>query len=343
MPCHAKVMRRANRRHRPASALVFCASLLGSAAAAAGEEPQAGAADRAQAAAMDVQVEHGRLSLRVDGAPLAEVLRAIGEAAGFPVVLDGMLATPVSQSLTDEPLEDALRRLLGTNGMVVVRRHEADENVSSIAEIRVVARPGKAPPEAAATEPPARELAAADGDEAPWDRARFRQAHLDLRWPPSKEDILVELAEPDLAARVAAVPKVAVLEPREAVRVLSDIVAEEPDQLVRSRAIAALARLGTADAAAVLTEQALGNDDGALRMQALNGLTASARERAVTVVGRALRRDSEARVRSAAIHALERIGGNWARGYLERATQDRDPAIATAAERALQAWSGTPR
>ena len=61
--------------------------------------------------------------------------------------------------------------------------------------------------------------------------------------PPTREDILIELDDPDQAKRVAAVPKVGALQPGAAVDVLAGVFAAEDDPLVRSRAVAALTRL----------------------------------------------------------------------------------------------------
>jgi hypothetical protein len=47
--------------------------------------------------------------------------------------------------------------------------------------------------------------------------------------------------------------------------------------------------------------------------------------------------DPAPQVRLAAVRPLVRAGGAWAQGYLARAAQDPDPAVATAARRALAA------
>jgi HEAT repeat protein len=165
----------------------------------------------------------------------------------------------------------------------------------------------------------------------------YRQAVLDYV-PPSKDDLLLELEEPDPAARVAAVSKVGSLQPREAIEVISHVFSNEEDMTVHSRAVAALSRLDAPGARGLLRDLALGDDDAGLRMQALNALASSRGERAINVVNQALRRDPEPGVRMSAIRALGRVGGNWARRALERAARDVDPAISLAAEEALAAW-----
>ncbi len=77
-------------------------------------------------------------------------------------------------------------------------------------------------------------------------------------------------------------------------------------------------------------------------MQALNALATSDGERSVNLLGQALRDDGDPEVRKAAISALQRVGGDWARRPLERAARDPDPSIRTAAEQALEAWPESP-
>jgi hypothetical protein len=84
--------------------------------------------------------------------------------------------------------------------------------------------------------------------------------------PPTREDILLELGDPDQVARVAAVPLVGSLGPPAALGILSGVFAEEDDPLARSRAVAALTRFEGLGA---------GRQDAELRMQALNALAHS--------------------------------------------------------------------
>jgi hypothetical protein len=53
------------------------------------------------------------------------VLLAIGEAGAFPVVIRGEIAAPVSASFTDHPLEGAIRELVSTHTLIVMRRSPA--------------------------------------------------------------------------------------------------------------------------------------------------------------------------------------------------------------------------
>ena len=296
---------------------------------------------RLATAIVEARIDDGLLTLRADGAPLADVLRAIGEAGAFPVVIRGELAAPVSVSLAKQPLESAIRELVGRHTLILTRKDlPLDPDAPELAEIRVVENRAAAAVEDAEV-PQDVAVEGAQGDQAddgpPLDRASFREARAGVP-PPTRDDLLFELDDPDRTARVAAVPRVGSLPPREAVEIISYVIANDDDSIVRSRAVAALTRLDGPGARALLRERALGDDDPGLRMQALNALAASRGERAINVIAAALRQESEPKVRMSAIRALGRVGGDWARRSLERAARDADPDISLAAEQALAAW-----
>jgi HEAT repeat protein len=63
-------------------------------------------------------------------------------------------------------------------------------------------------------------------------------------------------------------------------------------------------------------------------------------QRGAHVLGQALRHDPEPQVRLTAIRGLGKVGGVRARVYLQHATVDLDPHVATAAAEALASWPG---
>jgi hypothetical protein len=170
------------------------------------------------------------LTLRAERVPLAEVLRAIGAAGAFEVVLRGELAELVTQSFTNQPLEGAIRQLVGAHFLVVHHDRPADQAGTSLAEIRATASRTQASIDTAGTEldlarpNPVPEAEAAD----PIDRQEvYRQAMLDYA-PPTKDGLLLELDEMQEATRVAAVPKVGALPPSEAIEVITHVFAPGP-------------------------------------------------------------------------------------------------------------------
>jgi hypothetical protein len=287
-------------------------------------------------------VARGLLTLHADGAPLAEVLRAIGAAGGFEVALRGALATPVRESFADRPLDDAIRRLVAGHSVVIV--YEAPDPASGAAapaKIRVIENRDAASAES--TRPPAVAAEAQPDDAA--DEAIGRASFCEGRRrvpPPTGDDLVLEAGEPCPAARATAAPKAGSPASRAAIETASRAFANG-DATARSRAVATLARLEGPDARRLLRERALADDHVGLRTQALNTLARSEGERAINVLAQALRQDPEPKVRINAIRALGRLGGARARRILEHAASDLDLATSLAAEQALTAWPEPPQ
>ncbi len=82
-------------------------------------------------ALIEVKVREGLLTVNARGVPLAEVLRAIGEKAGFTVIIRGNLSAPVTRSLSDIPLEKAIKRLIGENTWFMIYRPSDSERQAS--------------------------------------------------------------------------------------------------------------------------------------------------------------------------------------------------------------------
>lgn len=327
--------------------LAACAAVLLNAmtAASAEEASDSGpvAAPGAVAPAIQVRIHQGLLTLNADGATLADVLRAIGEEGAFRMVLRGRLDAPVRDSFADQPLVDAVRRLVAGHSLVIIHGNSASEGGASggLAEIQVIARPDPSAPTTTTNAQQALRPTPVewtyDTDGMLRDREDFRQAAPSLAAPRTREEILFALGQADPAARMAAIPLVGGLRPHEAGMILSDVLDQETEPLVRSRSIAALTKLGRAGLTPLLRE-ALSEEDASLRMQALNALAASHGVRATTGLGRALREDFDLQVRLTAVRGLQRVGGTSARSHLEQAVLDLDPAVSRAAEVALASW-----
>ena len=63
------------------------------------------------AGTMEVTVGEGRLSVSLRDAPLADVLRLIGQEARLKINLDGQFQTPITGTFTGLPLEEGIRQL----------------------------------------------------------------------------------------------------------------------------------------------------------------------------------------------------------------------------------------
>ena len=69
-----------------------------------------------------VEIESGRLSLEASDAPLHQVMREIGEIAGFETVLVGSFTEPllVSASFDNLPVREAVERLVRAENRIIV-------------------------------------------------------------------------------------------------------------------------------------------------------------------------------------------------------------------------------
>jgi hypothetical protein len=296
----------------------------------------------AVAGSLEATIVQGRLSLAAKSAPLAEVLQAIGAAGGFAVVLRGDLSQPVDRMVEDQPLEEILQQLAQGHSLIVRR----DQASGVLTEIRVIAS-GRATPAPRllaepSTDPRMVEVPAETGsDDRPGGlskREAFRLANRGMP-APTEDDIRMALARQDQAARVAAIPKVGSLVPADALGVLEDVLAQDEDPLVRSRAVAALTRVGGSNAGGLLQGAALNDGDADIRMQAINALAASPEaQRRTTAFVHVLRNDPDPKVRRSALLAMQRVGGDWGRSYLERIASDLEPDLRRIADRALLTW-----
>ncbi len=96
------------------------------------------AADEVGSSEMHVAIEHGLLALAVRDTPLADVLRAIGEEAGFKVAIHNDLSIRVTKSFAGVRLDKAIRRLVGDITMVMIYAPSRDEaEPGRLTEIRL--------------------------------------------------------------------------------------------------------------------------------------------------------------------------------------------------------------
>jgi len=71
-------------------------------------------------AEFQVAVGNGRATVKVDGAPLTEVLRELGAASGIEVTVRGAGDAGVSDAFVGLPLERAVRRLAGARPLLMI-------------------------------------------------------------------------------------------------------------------------------------------------------------------------------------------------------------------------------
>ncbi len=245
-----------------------------------------------------VDVEAGHLTLEAQDAPLSDVLRSIGERAGFETILVGDIADSVSTSFSGVPVGDGVERLVRGIDRVVLyapRREGSTEiAVSQLWLFGADGAPGTAM--AGVTGP-----AAVEG---------LQQTGKNTR----AGDVL-RLANSD--AKEEAIDK------------LARVIREDENPFVRSRAATGLGALRDERAVPAL-EYALQDEHASVRMQAIDALGRIGGERATTALGDVLLYGTQRKQRIQAAWALGRLDTDLARSFLDTVADDPDEQVWTA-------------
>lgn len=288
---------------------------------------RAAAESPAMATDLTVTVADGRLSVRLDEAPLDAVLEAIAAQTDVAIRVRGDPGTVRPQAFADLPLAVGIRRLTGERGlMMLFARADHRGEPGRLREVRVygdlssddvarsrrpltrtLGRQAKAPP-SAAPEPP--------------NYQKFAQG------------LAQELAKRGKAERLAAIRGLARQQDDATIEVLGALVALDPDGTVRRIATTALGNIG-GEAAAAALEVALVDQDVEVRIQAMRGLHVIHGEAAAAALGELALGDADPALRRQAVHLLATLRSGEARSTIELAATDPDDAVRQAAEEAL--------
>jgi len=251
------------------------------------------------------------MSVRLREAPLDAVLRAIGEEAGFRVVVKGGLDNPVTWSFTNVPLDKALRRLLQNTNSVLIHGSARDGGTGRLVAVHAWPSLG---PEALNTARLARTI-------------RSDKTGAAMR-PP--------LGGPDANRqdRLLAVRHLAKRPGARAAKDLALALSEDEDAVVRRVAAIGLGKVGGEPALAGLTA-ALDDEDKWVRRRAIQGLGRIGGEAAARALGQTLVNDPEPEVRKAAARSLGRMRSEEAFEALKAAGSDLNFTVRQAVAQAL--------
>ena len=266
----------------------------------------AGAAQPVSAPPIHVEVQRGAMTVDVRGVPLADLLRVVGERAALTVSIHGGDSPLVTDSFTDLPLDEGIKRLVRGNGLVLTYApSQGRARVSVLKEVRVYLTPPQAPGPAAAngTKPPS---------------------------PASR-------VEPKRSAGLRDVRTLARQRDEASAAALTQIVAQDPDPVVRAKAVAALGKFGGTEAAMALS-RALMDQDPSVRIQAARALGRVESDQVTPALAGVLTSDPDPRVRKEAVRTLATLGTDQARWSLEAAALDADPSVRRAVASALAKW-----
>jgi hypothetical protein len=242
-------------------------------------------------------VEKGVVSVKIAEASLEEVLREISLQSRIRLVLHGSRQEMISADFQLVPLDEALRRLLKENFLLL---YGID---GELVEVWVLREPGR---------------------------------HLLSGENSSLDSLIIESQEEDAERRRKAVWLLGEFKDERALEAVIGALKGDADADVRQRAAWALEDLGGQRAIAALTEAVSGDSDESVRQRAAEALTKIGGDEAIEPLTRALREDPEPLVRYEALVNLAEIGGDHVTASLLQALDDPDELVWAKAEEILQ-------
>jgi hypothetical protein len=261
-----------------------------------------------------IEMKAGSLTLETRDAPLYEVMRRIGELAGFKTILVADFIKPklVSVSFDNIPVREAVERLLGnTNRAIFYAPAGIGAQDHVISQVWLLGSSG------------------ASGDDEAGDGESIGLAE-NLHHEEGKirseavlrlsNQAVLGLSNNDATGHVLAK--------------LTQVLQEDQEALVRSRAAIALGALR--DERAVLAlESALLDEHSSVRSQAINALGQIGGERATMALGNILLNGSADKTeRVMAAQALWKHDSEAARDYLRTGANDTDEQVRLASSKA---------
>jgi hypothetical protein len=226
-----------------------------------------------------VLVKDGFLTLNTVDAPLGVVIQRIGEQADFSVYGHDELVEPVTWSITEVPLDIALRRI--TRGISFVSVYAPS---GGLMEMRIVG-------------------AARDAIDNEVSLART----IAKRPGEHTEDALAASFDKDLEQMLEMVDQLIAKGDAEAANLLSQMLSEDEPPRLRRRATIGLGKINDEQAKNALTG-VLGDSDAVMRRYAVEALGRNWGRQTVGQLSTVLMNDSDPTVRRLAARALGRMG-----------------------------------
>lgn len=286
------------------------------------------AAAPAHDASVDLAVAatNGRLTVDVRNAPLALVLRIIGEQAGVEVALRGDLSAPVTEAFAGLPFEEGVRRLARGHSVVISYGPPTGESgPAPVTGVRIIA-----------AAPTARSDDATTSHEAKSPPLGSRPGTVSER----QVDPSGLTGDSSLASRIVeiqAFSRDAGLGSEGAMSRLVEIAASDADAGVREQAVAELARL-TGPATEPALVSALADTAVEVRIRAIRGLRTFGTDTAAQWLANALIGDADPQVRLTALAAVGSLSGPRMLTMLEKASADPNVTVRETALRWLAWW-----
>ena len=260
--------------------------------------PSAGGGERAL-----IRVEEGRVSVKIAEAPLEEVLREISAQSRTRLVLDGPRPEKVSAEFQSLSLEEALRRLIKANFLLLY----APGTNGRLVEVRTLSLGTPLTSSPPVAQEPAQQILSDEN--------------------ASLNALVVELQRGNAEQRGRAVLALGELQDERALEPVIEALEGDEDTAVRYRATWALQDLGGQRALTALAEAVYRDSDDFVRQSAVDVLARLGGQEVVEPLSWALREDPEPSVRYEALMNLAEIGGDRVRDILRQALDDPEELV----------------
>ena len=247
--------------------------------------------------------------------PLADVLQTIGEQSGVDIKMSGELGDVRPQQFSDIPLALGIRRLVGSNSLVMI--HSSQDGPPRLVAVRVYA--ASPPVEGEAVE---REQ-----------RGGRRESAVQRQAAEQRLSGRTAAAERERTALLQRVRELARAQDPQGVPELAEVLTGEADASTRRLAVNALANIGGEEATAAL-RTAVDDPDPTISVQALRSLQSVMGEQMTSVLAEVVETHPDPTLRRTAVEIAARLQGDEARAVIERALEDSDEAVRSAAEKA---------
>ncbi len=262
---------------------------------------------------LEVEVSEGTLSLVAEDVALDELLRKIGQEAGFEVEIAGELDQSLSMSLTKVPVVAGLRRLLARNSSILIH-HPGSQTLARLIAWDPLDQTARTIDSDGAGSPTVLSMAG--------------------RSPRDRQSIALLDNSLDRDSRLSKLEEVAINPSEAQVPTLAFLLGKDDDAAIRRVAAIGLSKVDGPKARQALV-RALQDSDAQVRRRALQGLGRLGGSQVVAAIAKALHRDTEPEIRETAAHLLGRIGGREAKRALQLARNDRVASVQRAVSKSL--------
>ncbi len=304
---------------------------------------------RARADEPVIHVVDGGLSVELKDTPVEQALAAIGRATAITVTLDAPAHETVTATFIAQPIEVALRRILGTRSFLLTYATDgsyparcsssADQTsretrcMPRLTALRVLASSDAAPRPDATNGVAAETSTKAGGTvEVP--------AHASVAVASLVSDLLTR---PEETRRADAATALGRSWSPDAINPLTQAVMDDADASVRLAAVEALGRVWDDAVVDPLALALLGDPDQSVREEAAHALGETWNDAAVGPLVEALLDDPQWQVRERAARALGETGSADAVTPLTKALRDPDASVRESVTRALAEIGPDPR